>query len=160
MARNVAVVVGALGVIGRYIVERLLAEADWDVVGLSRRATPEAPRYRHISVDLLDETACGARLAGRLQLVAKRGEGTAQGMAPGSGAHPRPVELDQRFAGMWPVRVIGEVGEEGLGLPGSEPQGCRPQAGPEVAQKRECESHPACSHLRIAADRPGRVGQA
>ncbi len=64
MARNVAVVVGALGVIGRYIVERLLAEADWDVVGLSRRAAPEAARYRHVSVDLLDEAACGARLAG------------------------------------------------------------------------------------------------
>jgi nucleoside-diphosphate-sugar epimerase len=63
MARNVAVVVGALGVIGRYIVERLLAEEGWEVVGLSRRAAPEAPRYRHISVDLLDETACSARLA-------------------------------------------------------------------------------------------------
>jgi nucleoside-diphosphate-sugar epimerase len=63
MTRNVAVVVGALGVIGRYIVERLLAEADWDIVGLSRRAAPEAPRYRHISVDLLDEAASGAGLA-------------------------------------------------------------------------------------------------
>ena len=57
MTRNVAVVVGALGVIGRYIVERLLAEEDWEVVGLSRRAAPETPRYRHIPVDLLDEEA-------------------------------------------------------------------------------------------------------
>ena len=31
-----AVVVGALGVIGRYIVERLVAEGDWQVIGLSR----------------------------------------------------------------------------------------------------------------------------
>lgn len=51
---NKAVVVGSLGVIGRYIVEKLLAEGDWDVVGLSRRAQPDAPRYRHIAVDLLD----------------------------------------------------------------------------------------------------------
>jgi nucleoside-diphosphate-sugar epimerase len=64
MARNVAVVVGALGVIGRYIVERLLAEESWEVVGLSRRAAPEAPRYRHISIDLLDTDACTASLAG------------------------------------------------------------------------------------------------
>jgi nucleoside-diphosphate-sugar epimerase len=63
MARNVAVVVGALGIIGRYIVERLLAEADWHVVGLSRRAAPEGPRYRHFQVDLLDAAACNDRLA-------------------------------------------------------------------------------------------------
>lgn len=49
-----AVVVGALGVIGRYIVERLLAEGGWQVVGLSRRPAANAPRYRHIAVDLLD----------------------------------------------------------------------------------------------------------
>lgn len=64
MVQKVAVVVGALGVIGRYIVERLLAGADWQVVGLSRRAAADGPRYRHIPADLLDEAACGARLAG------------------------------------------------------------------------------------------------
>ena len=32
--KKTAVVVGALGVIGRYIVERLVAEGDWQVVGL------------------------------------------------------------------------------------------------------------------------------
>ena len=37
-AQKKAVVVGALGVIGRYIVDKLLAEGDWQVVGLSRRA--------------------------------------------------------------------------------------------------------------------------
>ena len=49
-----AVVVGALGVIGRYIVERLVEEPEWQVVGLSRRKTKDRPRYRHIAVDLLD----------------------------------------------------------------------------------------------------------
>jgi nucleoside-diphosphate-sugar epimerase len=58
-----AVVVGALGVIGRYIVERLLAEAGWSVVGLSRRDAPTSPRYRHVPVDLLDEDALGAHRA-------------------------------------------------------------------------------------------------
>ena len=47
-----AVVVGALGVIGRYIVERLLRQGDWSVIGLSRRTAKSAPRYRHIAVDL------------------------------------------------------------------------------------------------------------
>ena len=49
-----AVVVGAQGVIGRYIVEKLCALPDWTVVGLSRRRGEDGPRQRHISVDLLD----------------------------------------------------------------------------------------------------------
>ena len=52
--QNKAVVVGALGVIGRYIVERLVEEPNWRVVGLSRRKATDGPRYRHIAVDLLD----------------------------------------------------------------------------------------------------------
>src|SRR4051812_27736893 len=51
---NKAVVVGALGVIGRYIVERLIAAGDWHVTGLSRRGAPGGERYRHIAVGLLD----------------------------------------------------------------------------------------------------------
>lgn len=49
-----AVVVGALGVIGRYIVEKLVAEGHWQVVGLSRRPARNGPRYSHVAVDLLD----------------------------------------------------------------------------------------------------------
>jgi nucleoside-diphosphate-sugar epimerase len=59
-----AVVVGALGVIGRYIVERLLAEGDWQVVGLSRRPAKAGPRYQHIAVDLLDLKDVARKLAG------------------------------------------------------------------------------------------------
>ena len=44
-AQKKAVVVGALGVIGRYIVDKLLAEGDWQVVGLSRRPARNEPRY-------------------------------------------------------------------------------------------------------------------
>src|SRR5262245_46938999 len=60
--RKQAVVVGALGVIGRYIVERLAREDDWTVIGLSRRAAEPAARYRHISVDLLDPQATAEKL--------------------------------------------------------------------------------------------------
>ncbi len=59
-----AVVVGALGVIGRYIVERLVAAGDWQVVGLSRRPQPDGERYRHIAVDLLDAGDVSRKLAG------------------------------------------------------------------------------------------------
>ena len=61
--QNKAVVVGALGVIGRYIVERLVEEPDWRVVGLSRRKTTDGPRYRHIAVDLLDPEDTKRKLA-------------------------------------------------------------------------------------------------
>src|SRR6476646_3937122 len=62
MAMKKAVVVGALGVIGRYIVERLLAEEGWEVIGLSRRDAPARARYRHIGVDLLDVRDATAKL--------------------------------------------------------------------------------------------------
>jgi nucleoside-diphosphate-sugar epimerase len=62
--RKQAIVVGALGVIGRYIVERLLKQDDWYVIGLSRRAADETRRYRHVSVDLLDIDDASAKLAG------------------------------------------------------------------------------------------------
>jgi nucleoside-diphosphate-sugar epimerase len=60
---NKAIVVGALGVIGRYIVERLVEGPDWQVVGLSRRKTTDGPRYRHIAVDLLDAEDTKRKLA-------------------------------------------------------------------------------------------------
>ncbi|MEO8718830.1 MAG: SDR family oxidoreductase [Burkholderiales bacterium] len=59
-----AVVVGAQGVIGRYIVDKFAALPDWKVIGLSRRQGTDAPRVRHISVDLLDPADARARLGG------------------------------------------------------------------------------------------------
>lgn len=58
-----AVVVGAQGVIGRYIVDDLMARDDWEVVGLSRRSASGSGRLSHVSVDLLDQTDCTAKLA-------------------------------------------------------------------------------------------------
>jgi uncharacterized protein YbjT (DUF2867 family) len=62
--QNKAVIVGALGVIGRYIAERLIEESDWQVVGLSRRKASDGQRYRHIAVDLLDAEDTKHKLAG------------------------------------------------------------------------------------------------
>jgi nucleoside-diphosphate-sugar epimerase len=50
-----AVVVGALGVIGRYIVDKLAALPDWKVIGLSRRRGEDRGRVRYLSVDLLQQ---------------------------------------------------------------------------------------------------------
>jgi nucleoside-diphosphate-sugar epimerase len=61
---NTAVVVGAQGVIGRYIAERLFSLPDWQVVGLSRRRGEDGPRIRHISVDLRDPADARAKLSG------------------------------------------------------------------------------------------------
>ncbi|HSG75831.1 MAG TPA: SDR family oxidoreductase [Burkholderiales bacterium] len=58
-----AAVVGAQGVIGRYIVEKLASLPDWSVVGLSRRKGADAPRVKHIPVDLLDPRDARAKLA-------------------------------------------------------------------------------------------------
>lgn len=52
-AKKTAVVVGALGVIGRYIVDRLASLPDWQVVGLSRRRGEDRGSVRYLSVDLL-----------------------------------------------------------------------------------------------------------
>ena len=59
-----AVVVGALGVIGRHIVEHLASLPDWEVIGVSRRTGEARERVRYISVDLLDDKAAAAKLAG------------------------------------------------------------------------------------------------
>lgn len=59
-----AVVVGALGVIGRYIVDRLASLPDWQVVGLSRRQGEDRARVRYLSVDLTDANDAAAKLRG------------------------------------------------------------------------------------------------
>lgn len=62
-SEKVAVVVGAQGVIGRTLVEELVSQGDWRVVGLSRRVAPPAAGVEHVSVDLLDPDDAAARLA-------------------------------------------------------------------------------------------------
>jgi nucleoside-diphosphate-sugar epimerase len=64
MARKKAVVVGALGVSGRKLVEVLGRSPDeWEVVGLSRRAPDFASEATFVSVDLLDRADAEAKLS-------------------------------------------------------------------------------------------------
>lgn len=64
MAKKKAVVVGALGVIGRKLVEHLGTLGDWEIVGLSRRAPDFDSGAQFISVDLLDRADAEAKLGG------------------------------------------------------------------------------------------------
>jgi nucleoside-diphosphate-sugar epimerase len=64
MSENVALVVGARGVIGGNLVEHLLSLGNWEVIGLSRRGGVDGPRLRHVSVDLLNPADTRAKLAG------------------------------------------------------------------------------------------------
>jgi nucleoside-diphosphate-sugar epimerase len=57
-----AVVTGATGVVGRYLLEHLAAKPDWNVIAVSRRTPDAAGRYRHVAVDLLDRADCAAKL--------------------------------------------------------------------------------------------------
>jgi len=59
-----ALVVGALGVVGRANVEYLTTLADWEVVALSRRAPDFETRARFVSADLTDAASVRAALRG------------------------------------------------------------------------------------------------
>jgi len=63
MAENKAVIVGALGVIGRNLLKFLGDDPAWDLVGLSRRAPDFDTDAEFISVDLLDRAAADAKLS-------------------------------------------------------------------------------------------------
>ena len=56
--RRLALVVGAGGLVGGHLVERLLAKG-WSTLGIARRPdTRHSPRYRHLQVDLSDAARC------------------------------------------------------------------------------------------------------
>jgi nucleoside-diphosphate-sugar epimerase len=54
MSKNQALIVGALGGIGRNLVEYLSNLEDWDIIGLARRKPDFESKATFISVDLLD----------------------------------------------------------------------------------------------------------
>ena len=68
MPQNCALIVGALGVTGRALVEHLENDPDWSVVALSRRAPDFKTSARFLSVDLHDPNATAAALAGLIQV--------------------------------------------------------------------------------------------
>lgn len=52
--RQVALAIGANGVVGRDLVEHLRGRGDWDIVGVSRRGGTDSGRLRYVAADLLD----------------------------------------------------------------------------------------------------------
>jgi nucleoside-diphosphate-sugar epimerase len=64
MEKKLCVIAGALGIVGRALVEHLEADDEWDVVALSRREPDFPTRARFISVDLRDAADSRAKLAG------------------------------------------------------------------------------------------------
>jgi nucleoside-diphosphate-sugar epimerase len=63
MASKKAVIVGALGVIGRNLLLWLERHTDWKLVGLARRSPDFPTRARFLSVDLLDRADAEAKLS-------------------------------------------------------------------------------------------------
>jgi nucleoside-diphosphate-sugar epimerase len=62
MAKKTALVVGALGVVGRAMLTYLETQPDWDVIGVSRRAPDFPTKARFEQLDLTDAAACRAVL--------------------------------------------------------------------------------------------------
>ena len=62
--KKIALVAGGLGVIGRALVQHFAERDGWEAVALSRRAPDFDTAARYLAVDLLDEPAIEAALAG------------------------------------------------------------------------------------------------
>lgn len=62
-AKRTAVIAGATGVVGRYLLRHLVDTGAWNVVALSRRKPDVEGRYTHIAVDLSDAADSNAKLA-------------------------------------------------------------------------------------------------
>ncbi len=60
-----AIVTGATGVVGRYLLQHLVERGDCEIIAVSRRRPDIAGRYEHLAVDLLDPADCRAKLAAR-----------------------------------------------------------------------------------------------
>lgn len=60
MAGHKIVIFGALGLVGRSVVQALETRSDWEVIAVSRRAPDFATRARFIALDLTDRAACMA----------------------------------------------------------------------------------------------------
>src|ERR1700676_3021731 len=61
-AKRTALVTGASGLAGGYMLAHLLEQGGWDIVAVSRRKPRIPGDYRHIAVDLLDPADCRAKL--------------------------------------------------------------------------------------------------
>jgi nucleoside-diphosphate-sugar epimerase len=64
MTKRTALVTGATGVVGRYLLMHLLEQGTWDIVAVSRRKPDVAGDYVHVAVDLTNPSETRAALAG------------------------------------------------------------------------------------------------
>src|SRR5260370_35619349 len=62
MAKRTALVTGASGLDGGYMLAHLLEQGGWDVVAVSRRKPRIPGDYRYVAVDLLDPADCRTKL--------------------------------------------------------------------------------------------------
>ncbi len=63
MPKPKALIAGATGVVGRNLLRHLLADGNWDIAALSRRAPDVQGSHEHIAVDLTDAVQCRTKLA-------------------------------------------------------------------------------------------------
>ena len=63
MASRRALVTGATGVVGRYLLKHLVETGAWDIVAVSRRKPDIIGGYEHIAADLSDPADCTAKFA-------------------------------------------------------------------------------------------------
>lgn len=63
MSKKVALVVGATGIIGSYILEHISQLEDWDAIGIARTIPDQHPE-RYVSMDLLNEVDIQEKLRG------------------------------------------------------------------------------------------------
>ena len=61
-AKRTALVTGASGLAGGYMLAHLLKQGDWDIVAVSRRKPQIPGDYRHVAVDLQDPADCRTKL--------------------------------------------------------------------------------------------------
>ncbi|MEO6472188.1 MAG: SDR family oxidoreductase [Aeromicrobium sp.] len=69
MSMRTALVVGARGVIGGNLIDHLVAEGEWNIVGLSRRGGVDRGLVRHIAVDLLNRHSAMDELSGLTEVT-------------------------------------------------------------------------------------------
>ena len=63
MTKRKAIVTGASGLVGSYLITHLLEQGGWDIVALSRRKPAVPGKYQHVAVDLTDRADVQARLS-------------------------------------------------------------------------------------------------
>ena len=63
MTKRKAIVTGASGLVGSYLIEHLVKQGSWDIVALSRRKPAIPGKYQHIGVDLTDRADVQAKLS-------------------------------------------------------------------------------------------------